>query len=403
MKKFTLALLSILLFTAATPSFSQSAWSGRAPFAGGPRTSAVGFAINGYGYIATGFDSSSFRRVMYQYDPTTDIWTQKTSLGGVTGTGLGRDMAVSFVYQTFAYVATGQGGSPYLKDMWQYNSAGDYWTQKANFPGTPRRGAVSFMVNGKGYVATGKDSLGYKSDMWEYNIASNVWTQKANFIGSARSSAVGFAIGSKGYVGTGMDGTFKNDFYEYDPVSNLWTPKANYPGTPRYSACSMVIGTKGYVGCGYDNTLQNCGDFYEYDPSINFWTQKPSFYGTKRSNSVAFAIGSFGFLGTGYDGVVRDDFWIFDPLGTGISEQSKKFQSNVFPNPVDDEAHFTFDAASENEFTFRLMNVEGKLVQEEKFTGHDYIFKRNALENGVYFYSIFSGHSSACGKIILVH
>lgn len=403
MKKFTFALTLALILLSSVDSFAQSAWSWRAPHAGGPRTAACGFAINGYGYISCGFDSADFRRVLYQFNPTTNTWSQKTSLGGSTGSGLGRDMAVSFVYQTYAYVATGQGGSPYLKDMWQYNSQFDYWTQKANFPGTARRGAAAFIVNGKGYVCTGKDSIGYKNDMWEYNVSTNSWAQKANFIGSARSGAVGFTIGNKGYVGTGNDGTFKGDFFEYDPVSNVWVTKANFPGTPRYSACAMVIGTKGYVGTGYDNTLQNTGDFWEYDPSLNFWVQKPSFYGTKRSNAVAFAIGNYGYLGTGYDGVVRDDLWIFDPLGTGIDEQTRTFHATVFPNPISDEAHFSFDASNGNEFTFRLMTVAGQLVREEKFNGNDLLFIRGELETGVYFYSITSDHSSASGKIILVH
>jgi N-acetylneuraminic acid mutarotase len=363
----------------------------------------VGFTIGSYGYITTGFDSANYKRSMYKYDPGIDGWTQVTSLGGATGSGLGRDMAICFVVSTNAYVGLGQGGSPYLYDFWQYSGPSDVWTQKANFPGGKRRGAVSFAINGKGYVTTGQDSLGYKSDTWEYNPTTNVWTQKANFPGSARRLAVGFAIGSKGYLGTGEDGTFKADFYEYDPGANLWTAKASFPGTPRYGASAMVINNKGYVGCGYDNTLQNRNDFWEYDPSLNSWSQKSSFFGTPRSNAVALSIGTLGYLGTGYDGVVRDDFWVFDPTQTGINDHDQKLDVGVYPNPVITDAHFTIVNDEHAKCDFKLVSLDGKTVQEESFSGNEFHFERNGLPSGVYLYNITSGHSSASGKLLLVN
>jgi N-acetylneuraminic acid mutarotase len=386
---------------AASLTFAQP-WALRTPFQGGPRTAAVGFSIGNYGYITTGVDSASFRRNMYRYDPATDGWLQVTSLGGATGNGLGRDMAVCFVVSPNAYIGTGQGGQPYLKDLWQYSSLGDFWTQKANFPGGNRRGGVAFTVNGKGYVCTGQDSVGFRNDTWEYNPTTNVWTQKANFIGTPRRLAIGFAIGSKGYVGTGDDGTFKNDFFEYDPGSNVWVAKAGFPGTPRYGASAMVINNKGYVGCGYDNQLQNCGDFWEYDPSTNFWSPKSSFFGTRRSNAVAFAINNLGYLGTGYDGVVRDDFWVFDPLQTGIPE-IQELQAEVFPCPVSTGATFRFKGQDHTAFTFRLFDLEGKVVAQEAFTGNEFAFARGALAGGVYTYSIISDHAAAQGKLILLN
>jgi N-acetylneuraminic acid mutarotase len=397
-KKF-FACSAILL--AAYSVFAQP-WALITPFLGGPRTAAVGFTIGNYGYVTTGVDSASFRRNMYRYDPSSNGWLQMTSLGGVNGNGLGRDMAVSFVVSPNAFIGTGQGGAPYLKDLWQYSSTGDFWTQKANFPGGTRRGCAAFAVNGKGYVCTGQDSLGFKNDTWEYNPTTNVWAQKANFIGTPRRLAIGFAVGSRGYVGTGDDGTFKGDMYEYDPGANIWVAKASFPGTPRYGASAMVINNKAYVGCGYDNTLQNCGDFWEYDPSTNNWTQKSSFFGTKRSNAVAFAINTKGYLGTGYDGSVRDDFWVFDPSLTGVEELSH-VDAKVFPNPVTTQAHFSIRKETNDVCFFRLFNVEGKVVSQQEFTGSEFNFERGDLPSGIYSYSIISGTSSAAGKLILVN
>ena len=87
------------------------------------------------------------------------------------------------------------------------------------FGGIARKEAVGFAIGTKGYIGTGVGGTiatpAYYSDFWEYDSAANTWTQKADFgvndspvtPALVRASAVGFAIGTKGYVGTGYDGT----------------------------------------------------------------------------------------------------------------------------------------------------------------------------------------------------
>ena len=58
------------------------------------------------------------------------------------------------------------------------------WTQKANFPFI-REGAVSFSIGTLGYLGTGEQGSVYKKDFWEYNPSTNAWTQKADFGGVA--------------------------------------------------------------------------------------------------------------------------------------------------------------------------------------------------------------------------
>ena len=62
------------------------------------------------------------------------------------------------------YLGTGYDGT-YLKDWWEYNPAGDTWTQKTDFGGSPRRLAVSTAINGKVYVGTGYDPE-HRKDWW---------------------------------------------------------------------------------------------------------------------------------------------------------------------------------------------------------------------------------------------
>ena len=88
-------------------------------------------------------------------DEDTDLvgnWVKKSSFDGPA-----RSSATSFVIGSYAYVATGYTGDEYLKDLWAYNSDGDYWEQKADFNGVGRSAASGFELDSKGYIGLGYD------------------------------------------------------------------------------------------------------------------------------------------------------------------------------------------------------------------------------------------------------
>lgn len=70
--------------------------------------------INGKGYIATG-DNGSLISTVWEYEPTTDLWTQKTDFQGSA-----RNNAVSFSINNRGFVATGKTGSQYIDDVWEF-------------------------------------------------------------------------------------------------------------------------------------------------------------------------------------------------------------------------------------------------------------------------------------------
>lgn len=119
-------------------------------------------------------------------------WIKKSSFDGPA-----RSSATSFVIGSRAYVVTGYTGDEYLKDLWAYNSDGDYWEQKTDFTGVARSSASGFELDGKGYIGLGYDGTNKLKDFYQYNPDNNSWTQKADFIGTARYSAVGFQVGGK--------------------------------------------------------------------------------------------------------------------------------------------------------------------------------------------------------------
>ena len=135
-----------------------------------------------------------------------------------------RARGVGFSIGSKGYTGTGYNvSSPYYyNDFWEYDPASNIWTQKADFGGTGRSSAVGFSIGNKGYIGTGAESVFpyKKNDFWEYDPANDTWTQKADFGGGERYYAVGFSIESKGYIGTGWDrASSKKDFWVYEPTT----------------------------------------------------------------------------------------------------------------------------------------------------------------------------------------
>src|SRR4030095_8052881 len=80
------------------------------------------------------------------------IWIQKADLPGTA-----RENAVGFNIEGKGYIGTGAVSSPpyYLKDLWEFDPELNTWTQKADLTGSAREYAVAFSIGSKGYVGTG--------------------------------------------------------------------------------------------------------------------------------------------------------------------------------------------------------------------------------------------------------
>jgi gliding motility-associated-like protein len=359
-------ILFFLLF-AGSRAFSQAGvWTQKASFGGSARQYAVGFAINGKGYVGTGYDTmgaGGYVRDFWEYDPATNAWTKKANFGGGA-----RLLAVGFAIGNKGYIGTGQDFIGRVNDFWEYNPVTDVWTKKANFGGIPRARAVGMVIGGKGYIGTGYDDQTntFFDDFWEYDPLSNTWTQKANFGGTARREAAGFSANNMGYIGTGYDGSpiYKNDFWQYNPATNTWKQITNYP-KGEWIATGLTIGSIGYIIAGY-GMASPLRDFYAYDDVANKWIRKEDFGGTGRFGGVGFSIGIRGYFGTGLDSksTIQRDFWEYSPANivTGIINLSRICVSKTNPIPI--KVPYTISATFNlgNVFTAQLSDSSGSFL-----------------------------------------
>lgn len=267
----------------------------------GPGTSEIGFSfvINGKAYVgASGEDNTSARnKSFYEYDPSTNTWTQKK-----TFPGQGRVNAIGFSIGSKGYMGTGYIGitsNNDLNDFWQYDPSTDNWTQLNNFPGSARSGAVAFAIGSKGYLVAGYSNLLNTSlkDTWQYDPSNDMWTKLVDFPGATRYKGYAAAIGSSGFIGGGVNSPAVNsaeykDFWEFTPSSG-WTQKTDAPDAINGEGqTAFTINNKAYIGSYF---------FFEYDPDLNKWTQKASLSGNA-FRGVGFAIGNYGYATGGIFG-----------------------------------------------------------------------------------------------------
>jgi hypothetical protein len=265
----------------------------------------IGFSIGNKGFMGMGTDNGSDYDDLYAYDPSTDSWTKKSSLG------IGLEQLVCMVINNKAYVGIGESRqlAANTNQFFEYDPQADSWTRKADFPGTLRRGAFGLAIGNMGYLGFGYDQgAAALNDFWQYDPASDTWIKKSNFPGNVIPASVfGFTLdNTTGYIGTiGNYDPLLTNFWQYLPTTDTWTQKNNFPGQGFYNPSSMVINGNGYVMGGIENWL--------YNPATDSWTQK-AFFGERIGGST-FVIGGYGYfgLGSGIPGFQHSDLWRFSP------------------------------------------------------------------------------------------
>lgn len=251
---------------------TSDSWSQKADFPGGVRASATGFAINGIVYVGTGSHTPGdvdwvWYNDLWAFDPVDNTWTEKAGFGE-----RGRHAAVGFSINGKGYIGTGTyrrirwESASYYNDFWEYDPVADAWERQVDIPTVGRTSAVGLSIAGKGYVGLGLfyyDSR--QKDWWEFNPQDGTWAKKAALPGLPRAQAAGFTLGNRGYVGGGGYYSVLRDFYEYNPEDDSWTRQQDYP-IGIYGPAGFSIGCKGYFVTGQTATSE-VSSMYQFTPA----------------------------------------------------------------------------------------------------------------------------------------
>lgn len=287
------------------------------------RSSAVGFAIDGKGYVALGRTGSRTGALndCWQYDPVLDTWTQKATYHGKA-----RVRAIAATVNGKAYVGLGfdlslslYNSAAFLKDFWCYDPQTNTWVQKADFPSIHTNACASFVFNNCIYAGFGFDGNGFSHELWKYNPDQNSWVKLNGFPGPQRVGGVFCTNGEHVYFGTGYNTFSQADWWEYFPATDSWKQLRRMPDNGRENAVSLSINNRFFVSTGrvFGGTLTGGhvdSDILEYDPVRNGWYKRGAIPNGNRENAVAFTINGKGYIGFGEnDSTVLNDFWSFEP------------------------------------------------------------------------------------------
>jgi N-acetylneuraminic acid mutarotase len=149
-------------------------WTQKVSVGGSKRKDAVAFVINGKGYIVTGVNNGSYETDFWEYDPLTDNWTEKNEITDATDDEFDDDYnsisganKVGFAVNGKGYVAT--SGSYASCVVWEFDPVTDRWKQKTSLEGVARIDATGFAIGNRGYVITGRNSSSYYDDIWGFD------------------------------------------------------------------------------------------------------------------------------------------------------------------------------------------------------------------------------------------
>lgn len=138
---------------------------------------AASFVLNGKGYVISGKNNTDVLKEMYEFDPnnSSNPWTTKRQLYNYSNdsyddkyTTIARSNAVAFTIGSYGYLATGANGG-YVKNTWRYDAAQDQWTEVTGFEAGLREGAVAFTLNDRAFVLTGQSGTAYMDNTFEFH------------------------------------------------------------------------------------------------------------------------------------------------------------------------------------------------------------------------------------------
>jgi N-acetylneuraminic acid mutarotase len=275
-------------------------WRERQDMGAAPgRMMAASFALNGKGYVGTGkinsggsfITQATFANDFYKYDPSQNNWTQIGSVGPT-----GRLGAVGFAVNGKGYIALGSttGGNwsnigASTKTIFELDPATDTWTERiypSNFPGLVS--ASAFVLNGKAYIAGGFTpafevpntpfQAAFSTGTYEFDPTSLTWSVKA-FMPISAHNAAAFSTLDRGYiVGGSLANSFNSAWFssskqvlKYNPSSNVWTTLS--VSAPQFMSANTAsaVCEAGFMSTGRFSSSSNQNSFsnLQFSPDVD--------------------------------------------------------------------------------------------------------------------------------------
>ncbi|MEQ8907697.1 MAG: kelch repeat-containing protein [Vicingaceae bacterium] len=390
---------SIALFFLGSILHAQS-WVKVADFPADARDDGACFTIKNTAYCGGGVKPIEYLRDYYAFDLLSESWSQIASMPP----GQERQYASAFSSDSLGYIFGGYA-SVFLNDLWQYDPQTDSWTQKTTLPSTPRSGAASFVIDSIAYILGGKNQNNQALDeVWAYDMSQDSWQQKQNLPFGPRWRSGACAMNGKGYLAFGLDDTllYTNGIYEYDPQADSWAILATHPQGGRNYPKLYGVGNKLYSVGGNDSSLNFLNEVWEYDLSSQKWQSLPAIPGEGRRGGMSFQSATALYYTTGLaDSSERlvETLKLVDP--TYLSENEKQKGFSLYPNPVQEYFQLDLSMLDLKEGNLRVYSADGSLQLEQQILSKEEArINCQTWPKGIYLVQLKSGDLFISKKLI---
>jgi N-acetylneuraminic acid mutarotase len=403
MKKTLSAL--ILFFIPYILNAQQAVWKAKT-FPGTAAYEAMAFSIGDKIFLGGGY-TYPYPRSFFEFDETSNTWMQQADIPGVQGS---RSGAIAFSIDGKGYIGLGEDSAlarEALRDLWEFDTSNNTWTQKADFPGGSRFGAYAFVINGIAYVGGGYDT-GYhtQSDLYSYDPSSDSWHQLSKPFFGSRTFAATFAIGNYGYVATGLDTNSQEtaDLWRYNPSNDSWNPLALFPNTARQGSAGFSFQGSGYLALGRNAAdVKWFNGLFGYDPATDTWDtagNTPNSIGF--DGAIGVATNDHAYIGLGVDSleIPSNLFWeITLPQSSVFSASSPATDAVVYPNPATHGITIGLaDFSGTTPVILELYSMAGQQIQRQVIssgsTSHNWTVDLSNYPPGDYFLRASDGKRS---------
>ena len=152
---------------------ATDSWRQIPSLGGSKRENSIAFVIGDFAYVGTGSDNGALELDFWRFDPTILAdsdgfpWVRMMDLDEEDDYEIIRENATAFTMGGLGYIVAGVRGSV-TSSVWEYDPVTDLWIEKTPLEGAARRDAVSFSVGNRGFVTTGRTGSSYFDDIWEF-------------------------------------------------------------------------------------------------------------------------------------------------------------------------------------------------------------------------------------------
>lgn len=145
---------------------SSNEWSEMVGFGGNKRRDATSFIIDNTVYLGTGASNGIYLNDFWKFDPTSEVWTRLQDLDEDSDYNIKRSNAVGFSINGLGYIVGGYASGA-ISSTWEYDPTSDTWEEITSLEATARQDALSFTNGSRGYVLLGRSGSLFLDDVYE--------------------------------------------------------------------------------------------------------------------------------------------------------------------------------------------------------------------------------------------